>query len=196
MASEYATGAVHIYVKMPATIPVVGGSIKYLGTAEQGPERSTERTFKQVMNDLSSQRAFDYVYAGGEEAVLSFVLTRWNENVAQGLERAPVSGGFGFATIFDQGSLMGQENLAVEIWYGFSFHMGLAGAPARPSMPGIEGGRHYVQALFWGPERDETGSHERKKHMVFRAWKKYDKTTSPPRFTLFDTNMAGLPTPD
>lgn len=185
MAQEYATGAVHIYVKMPSN-NLLGGGIRYLGSSEQGPQRTTERTFKQVMNDLSSQRPFDYVYAGGEEAVLSFVLTRWNDGVAQALECAPFSGGFGYSTIFDQGSLMGQENLAVEIWYSFTFS-------GRASMPGMEGGRHYVQALFWGPEQDETGSHERKKHMVFRAWKKFDAKVTPPRFTLFDTDMTGLP---
>jgi hypothetical protein len=198
MAQEYATGAVWIFVKLPpnitglpisgGTVPA-GGSVQLLGTSEQGPARQTDRSWKQVMNDLSSQRAFDYVYAGGEEAVLSFVLTRWNENVAQALECAPVSGGMGYKTILDVGSLMGQEKLALEISYTFTF----GGLAPRGSMAGQEGGRHYVQALFWGPDQDETGTHERKKHMVFKAWSKYDPTQNPPRFTLFDFNVPTGP---
>lgn len=193
MANTYATGAVHIYVKFPANGQIFPNTIRYLGTSEQGPARQTDRTFKQVMNDLSSQKPFDYVYAGGEEAILSFTLTRWNDLTAQALERAPVSGGFGFSTILDQGTMMGREGYALEVYYAYTF----GGLFARPnqavSFPGQEGGRHYLQCLFWGPEQDELGTKERKKHMVFKAWKRYDPSLSPPRFTLFDTNIAGLP---
>lgn len=195
MATPYATGAVHIYVKLPPAAPGLGGQTKYLGTSEQGPTRQTDRTFKQVMNDLSSQKPFDYIYAGGEEAILSFNLTRWNDNVAQALEAAPVSGGVGFSTIFDQGTVMGREGRALEIWYAYTFG-GIPGSALRPSFVGQEGGRHYLQGLFWGPEQDELGTKERKKHMVFKCWKKFDVSQTPARFTLFDFNMAGLPAID
>lgn len=188
MAQPYGTGAVHIFVRGPVQgqKTSVNSPKLYLGTAEQAPQRQTDRTFKQVMNDLSSQKPFDYVYAGGEEAILSFTLTNWNEAVAQALECAPVSGGLGFSTIFDQGSLMGQEGLALEIWYLYTF----GGVAARPSMVGQEAGRHYVQALFWGPETDKTGTTERQKHMVFKCWKKWNPSTK--RFTLFDFDVSGL----
>jgi hypothetical protein len=189
MAQEYATGAVHIFVKLGANAGGGGGGVvEYLGTAEQAPQRQTDRTFKQVMNDLSSQKPLDYVYAGGEEAVLSFVLTRWNEPIATALEAGPFSGGIGFATIFDQGSLMGQEDLALEVWYWYTF----GGLAARASMVGQEAGRHYVQALFWGPETDQVGSVERKKHMVFKAWKRFEPNATPMKFVLFDFDMTAL----
>lgn len=193
MAQEWATGAVHIFVRgnVQGSKNSPGAPILYLGTAEQAPQRQTDRAFKQVMNDLKSQKPFDYVFAGGEEAVLSFVLTRWNEPVATMLEAAPVSGGIGVSTIFDHGSLMGQEQLALEIWYLYTF----GGLGARPSMAGMPdiAGRHYLQALFWGPESDQIGSVERKKHMVFKCFSKFEVSTIP-RFTLFDFNMTGLPT--
>lgn len=190
MAQEFATGGVHIFVRGNAN----GGNkptapILYLGTAEQAPALQTDRTYKQVMNDLKSQKAFDYVYAGGEEAILSFNLTRWNEPAATMLEQAPVSGGIGFSTIFDQGALIGQEGLALEIWYLYTF----GGLAARAAFARQEPGRHYVQALFWGPDQHTLGSMERKKHMVFRAWGAYDPSANPPRFDLWDTDMSGLP---
>jgi len=191
MAQEWATGGVHIFVRGNTSN---GGNKKtapilYLGTAEQAPSIQTDRTFKQVMNDLSSQKPFDYVYAGGSEAILSFVLTRYEEPAATLLEQAPISGGLGFETIFDQGSIMGQEGLTLDIWYLYTF----GGLAASPSMTGQEAGRHYVQALFWGPDTHSLGTQERKKHFVFKCFKKYDPTQNPPRFTLWDTNMQGLP---
>lgn len=195
MANEYSTGAVAIYVKTPK----LGGAF-LLGTSEQGPSRSTERSFKQMRNDLTSERTFDYVYAGGEEAVLSFVLTWWDDSVAQALEASPVSNNIGRSDIYDMGTMMGQEGKAAEIWYAFTFRG--PGGPTVGSAPHTverttfrfqEGGRHYVQAVFWGPEQDETGTKERKKHMVFRAWKKMSIVGGVPTFTLFDFNMAGLP---
>lgn len=194
MAQEWATGAVHIYVRgnVKDSKNNPAAPILYLGTSEQGPQRQTDRNFKQVMNDLKSQKPFDYIFAGGSEAVLSFVLTRWNEPTATLLEQAPFSGGLGFETIFDIGSLMGQEGLALEIWYLYTF----GGLAVRQSMVGQEAGRHYHQALFWGPEQDTLGSTERKKHMVFKAWGKYRPDKNPPRFDLWDTNMAGLPAID
>lgn len=194
MAQEFATGAVHIYVRgnVAGAKNNPSASIKYLGTAEQGPQLQTDRTYKQVMNDLSSQKPFDYVYAGGEEAILSFVLTRWNEPVATLLEAAPFSGGVGFSTIFDQGSLIGQEELALEIWYVYTF----GGLAARASMAGQEAGRHYWQAIFWGPDQHTLGTQERKKHMVFKAWKYFDVSQNPPRFTLWDADVSGLPSLD
>lgn len=196
MANEFATGAVAIYVKFP-TGSAIGTTPLLLGTSEQGPSRQTDRAFKNLQNDLTSQKPLDYIYAGGEEATLSFVLTWWNEAVARALEAAPISGLIGASNIFDQGTLMGQEGRALEVWYAWAFGgPGASLAPfgqARPSMPGQEGGRHYVQCLFWGPEQDETGTHERKKHMVFRAWKKFTIIGGIPTYTLFDINMSGLP---
>lgn len=194
MAQEFATGGVHIFVRgnVKDSKNNPAAPILYLGTSEQAPQLQTDRNFKQVMNDLKSQKAFDYVFAGGAEAVLSFTLTRWNEPAATLLEQSPFSGGLGFETIFDIGSLMGQEGLALEIWYLYTF----GGLAARPSMVGQEGGRHYLQALFWGPDNHTLGSTERKKHMVFKAWGKYAPTKNPPRFDLFDFNLAGLPAID
>lgn len=194
MANEFCTGAVHIYVQQMGGQPTTSTAIGYLGTCENFPERQTERSYKNLQNDLSSQRAFDYVYAGGSEAVVSLVLTRWNESVALTLERAPVSGLVGADHLNDIGSLMFQEKLGWRLLLVNQFGTGVAGGIARPTMVGQENGRRYVASLFWGPERFESGTKEAKKHMVFRCGRLYDPATQ--KFTLWDGNISGVPAPD
>lgn len=179
MANEYCTGAIAIYVEPRQNNKSLTG-IKLLGTCETAPQRQTNRPYKQLRNDLSSDQAFDYVYAGGDEAVTSLILTWWNDDVALALERSPTNQALGQASLADMGALMGQEG------FGWKLHIVHAFGgivPSRPSMVNQESGRIYVQSIFWGPESDEGGSRERKKHMVFRSWKEFDPSLK--RFTLF-----------
>lgn len=189
MANEFCTGAMHIYVAPMKYNKLLNG-INYLGTCESFPQRTTERSFKSLRNDLTSERSLDYVYAGGSEAVINLTLTRWDETVRLQFERAPVSGLLGADSRDDIGSLMGQEELG---WMLYLVHQFGGIGPARPSMVGKENGRRYIQCVFWGPEQDETGTREEKQHMVFRAWKKYNTKTG--QFVLWDYNIAGVPNP-
>lgn len=180
MAAEYCTGAIAIYVEPRVNNKALTGR-RLLGTCETAPQRQTNRPYKQLRNDLSSDQAFDYVYAGGSEAVTSLVLTWWNDDVAQALERSPTNQNLGVESLSDMGSLMGQEGFGWRLHIVHAFGGIVA---ARQSMPFQESGRIYVQSIFWGPESDEGGSRERKKHMVFRSWKQWDPQTL--RFTLFE----------
>ena len=102
-------------------------------------------------------------------------------DVAQALERSPTNQNLGVESLSDMGSLMGQEGFGWRLHIVHAFGGIVA---ARQSMPFQESGRIYVQSIFWGPESDEGGSRERKKHMVFRSWKQWDPSTL--RFTLFE----------
>lgn len=181
MASEYCTGAIAIFVE-PRRNNKSLGSRRFLGTCETAPQRQTNRPYKQLRNDLSSDQAFDYVYAGGSEAVTSLILTYWNEDVAQALERSPTNENLGSENLGDMGALMGQEGFGWKLHIVHAFGGIIAGRAA--SMPFQESGRIYVQSIFWGPESDEGGSRERKKHMVFRSWKEWNPTTL--KFKLFE----------
>lgn len=194
----YCTGAVYIYVGIGGgkTAPL------FLGTCESMPDKSTDRKFKPVMNDLTSQTPMDYIYAGGEEATISIVLTRWDELVATALENQPNAGrpnalGLtapnGSLNEAGIGSVMGQEEFAFPVWLRYQFG-GLS--PARPTMVGMETGRRYANCILFGPDRDETGSKERKKHYIFKAFKKIVSFTAQgPLYCLWDSNMGGLPVP-
>ncbi len=183
MAQSYTTGCVHIYVGLGLASPA------YLGTSEGFPMVDTQREWDAVMNDISgSKLPFDYVYEG-EQAIISTVLTRWNQAVLDVIDTQPnVAGVLGVNSATDTGSMMAQEGLTFQLWLRYGF-----GAKAAYLGQGL--GKHYPQVILLGPDRTESGSRPRKEHRIFQAWRRYDPTIG--NFVLRDSiGLDSLPSPD
>ncbi len=194
MAQPFCTGAVHAYADTGAP-----GSRTplYLGTTESFPGIDTSRNWDSVMNDISgSKDPLDYIYEGQGQAVISLVLTRFNQNVLNAIRQVPGPGNtLGLDTLATVGSLAGFEGWAFRFWLLYSF--GSAGFGAKAAFSTMEPGKYYPQTILWGPERTEGGTRAKKEHLILMAWKKYNPQTG--TFQLFSEasgDFAGLPAPD
>jgi hypothetical protein len=195
MANPFCTGAAHIF----AAVGVSGTdrSPQYLGTTETIPAMDHVRAWDAVMNDISGSRdPLDYIYEGNGEALMSFVLTRWNQAVLNRIRTMPspfTTNIPGLETANDIGALMGYEGHAYQVWIMWQFGAALANKPGYSQM---EPGRMYHQTISWGPDRTEGGTRAKKEHVIFRAFRKVVAGVNPTVFTLYSTNptdFAALP---
>lgn len=193
MASQYATGAVHVFVTANPGSPAP----VYFGTCERMPEDTRQPAYEMLFNDISgTQKPLDIAFQG-EDATISLVMTRWSEAVAISLETKPALGAGQAARVpgswlwEDVGTLMGLENAARQVWLVNTF-TALANKPAYTANPAgpLFGGRRYLQCAVWAPESEEKGTAPMKRHFMLYAWPKVDSANR--RFTLYDFNMTGI----
>ncbi len=175
MAQQYATGAVHCYVKNAN----LGSQVNYLGTCEQMPQDSRSPEYEMLMNDLSGSKVPLDMAFEGVSAQVSMVLTRWDNTVAEALTKAPSTTGIGSYSYSDVGTLMSLEGQCTEIWLAYTF-TALNPKAVYATLPK---GRHYIQSVLWSPQLDETGTKPMKRHFMFYAWPKYVPLTK--KFTLY-----------
>ena len=185
-AQPYATGAVHVFVRA-----LVSGPITYFGTCESMPQDSRNNEYEMLMNDISGSKVPLDLAWEAQSAQIGLVMTRWDEVVAQTLTSAPISVVDGSWPWESVGTLMGLEGFYTEIWLTYTFGGALANKAAYTGN-GLTSGRHYLQAVLWSPQTDETGTKPMKRHFMFYAWPKLVIGGTKPRFTLYDTNMTGI----
>src|SRR5215468_4767218 len=166
-----------------AAIPVLAGGNRpyYLGTSMRGVRIRIRRAYSRVWNDLSGPEiAFDKLWAGCE-AMVFLDLTRWNENIYQGLIGADLEGPGA------RGSLMMTEGVAFPVilrFPAFDFH---------PIFRGTGGGACYrfLAASPEGEEDWETGTGANIRHLMLHCQQIYDPRSN--GFMLRDFNPMGLP---
>ncbi len=179
MASVTNTPA-HIFVK-------VNGAAAYLGTAEDAPRIEHRMPLEPVMNDVAGSRVpYDKMYVG-QEAAISFTLTRWNEGVHADMVVHSSRFGIiprGLDINISRGSLMMTQDLATELWIQYPFNV-LASFNTLPA------GYHYRTAIFEGPETLTPGVRPYRVQCVFSAIGFYQPESG--SFLLYDHDMGGLP---
>lgn len=184
MAQPYVTGPAHIFIGVgPRGAPL------YLGTSEGEPEIALLPEYDQIMNDISgSRKPMDRQFMG-EEAMISAVLTRYNEIVlaaAQARVRGTIRGAEPFGSI---GALMGGEGNAFPLWLVFPYVV-------KPAMAagGMPAGYRFVQC-FDESDRMPVGTRARRVHVQFHA-QRFLTIAGGGTGLLYDHNVAGLPNPN
>jgi hypothetical protein len=192
MAQPWSTGATHAYISDAQGQPL------YLGTTESQPGQDISRQWDATMNDISgSKNPFEQLFSGIGIALVSLVLTRWNQPALNALRSFPgpaAANPEGFFTLNDVGALAGLEGYAFKTWIAYQFGPSISNKAA---YAGMEPGRMYPQCIVWGPDRTETGTRAKKEHLIILAWPKYAKESG--TFQLYSTAQAdfsGLPPPD
>lgn len=183
---QQATGAVHIYVRPPG-----GSQPLYFGTSESFPKDTRNPEYEPVMNDISGSKVpLDFAWEG-ESAIISLVMTRVEQSIVELMQARPHSAGAlpGSWALNDVGSLMSLEGLTWQIWLAYTFGAALGNKAAYVNQ-GMRAGRHYVQAIIWAPQDDETGTKPMKQHFLLYAWPKLNMTTR--RFVLYDYDFTGV----
>lgn len=188
MAMQFASGSVQLYGKF------IGGSVFHIGTCEQMPQDSRSPAYEMLMNDISgSQVPLDMAFEG-ESAQIGMTLTWWDENAVNLMTAAPNNTTPGSYSYSDVGTLMSIEEQTTELWLAYTFSSPNLAPKAVYTSNGLIPGRHYVQAVLYSPQVDEVGTRPMKRHLMYFAWPKLNKTTK--RFTLWDQEgFASLPNP-
>lgn len=185
MAQQFSSGSTHLWLRFNGT-----GSPQYFGTCESFPQDSRSPQYEFLMNDLSGSKVpLDLSYQG-ESSQVSVVMTRWDENLANGLTVAPgqvtPSGQYDWE---DLGTLMMLEEQFTELWIVYLYGSALANKTVYTAN-GMIPGRHYLQTVLWSPQMDEVGTKPMKRHFMFYAWPQIDVANQ--AFVLYDTDMTGI----
>jgi hypothetical protein len=194
MAQLWCTGPAHIYVGVTTSRAPL-----YLGTAETKPDIDIRGEFEGVMNDLSGSKIpMDELWEG-EEGMISFVLTRWNMNVALLMMAQPnFTGTPGLNSQDDMGTLMLTEGLSYPVWIRFPY------ATSKVAMAGMVAGYRFWSCILLAPKKIEPGTRAMKKHFALKAKRAFTSDAAPNNlplkggssavWRLYDHDMSGLPT--
>lgn len=198
MGQAYVRGPVHLYVGTGSSFTPT-----YLGTSERAPRLSRKRGFDRVMNDLAgSQLAYDYLLEG-VEAFVTLKLTRWNQNTLNAIWD-PVSnlgggaapGNWMFSNPGEIGTLLVTEGVAFPLWVVYSF--GSAGPATKVAMNNATNGAippgFHLLNCFIEDDSSEGGTDPASEPITFHAVRSL--TSAIGSFSLGDTNLVGLPTPN
>lgn len=201
MAQLWCTGPAHLYVGLGGS--KTGKTPLYLGTAETKPDIDIKGEVEGVMNDVAgSKLPMDELWEG-EEAMISFVLTRWNMPVVLSLmsQPDPFGGAGGVNAQDDVGTLFLTENYSFPFWVRFPY------AASKGAMAGMVFGYRFWACKILSPKKIEPGTRAMKHHFIVHAKRTYTNATSPAGtgmlsggpnavFRLYDHNMTGLPAID
>lgn len=159
-----------------------------LGSSARGPRIKIRRGFSRVFVDITGPEiAYDLIDAG-QEAMIFFDLSRWNERIYMTLAGMPNAGGPpGGRAPGAIGTLMTTEGKSTPFAFRF---------PAYDSHPvfrqngGVAGYRFYSCVLD-GEDDFETGSAANMRHLALRALPVFDARSN--GVGLFDFDMSGIP---
>jgi hypothetical protein len=195
MGQLYATGPVDIWVG-------AGGSPLFLGHGERAPRIQVYRQYKPAHTDIAGEVPHDKGY-GGEWAVVSVALTRYNESTLAIIEDvATVNTGTppsrGFNLPGEIGSLMLTEGLTYPLYLRFPF----AAKPAyrNPASGAMPAGYRFYAAHLGSPDDlfDLGPPNARKVGLIFECMRAFDPTVTNAygggSFQLYDHSLAALPT--
>jgi len=198
MASiPYVTGPAHAFVGQTQITSISNGNVTakivvgpyYLGTAERAPRIEISDDWEPVDNDVSGKKPLDTAWSG-EDALITYDFTRWDEAVMARLSSNPVPF-FGARGVFvpgTMGTLMITEGRVPTLWVQFPY--GGAGGKPVYAVNGMPAGYRFFAANFEGPHvLDRLGTRAMLRHAVFHALPVYAQGYE----LLFDHNMAGLP---
>lgn len=175
----FCTGFVSIYASVGSS-----GSPLYIGTGERAPKRRHVKHYSQVMNDRSGvMEPFDSLYQG-RFGIVTVRLSAWNYENLIAIWTAPTAEE-GVDLLEDHGKLMMTDEEAGQLWLVY------ANGGGGGSMPGMPSGYHYPIALLETDE-DQPGTDAEYIDLTWLCRRKYDDG----RFTLYDTDVGGLPNPD
>lgn len=185
MAKMYSSGPALMYISTP-----VGYS--FLGSAESAPDIELTGEFEPVYSDIAGSRLpMDRIFEG-EEAVISAVLTWWDESTLNAINTfgAALGSVDGRSFFHDTGTIMGQEGANFEFFVRFPF----AAKPAYSDMPA---GYHFLSAMRIGGFRIEPGTKVNKRHLIIKAQRKLNPAIGAPGlnteiFRLYDFDMSAV----
>lgn len=159
----------------------------FLGTGETGPTVRKRRHYAPVMNDLAGPVVpFDKI-RGGQDAIVSVSLTRWNPPVYRSIASVSASGLPGFETSADRGTLMMTEGQSFVLYLRYPFFDSHPAMAAQGMIPGYR----FFNAMLDGEDDEETGTRANKEHLTFYCGGLWDTPTN--SWSLYDHNVAGVP---
>jgi hypothetical protein len=185
----------------------VGTGIVFLGTAQSAPEIEVTPSFTPIMNDMSGQRLPMDRHYDGTEAIITAIFTRWNFSALMSMFNRPFATalqGAGTNSIFDMGTIMGQEGATYPLWVWFPKAPVAAGGanPANAYATMVPGYRFW-STLMIGPERISPGTKALTQSVVIQAQRAFTTFTDPvpgniydggsgAAFKLYDHDMTGI----
>lgn len=186
------TGAVHHYVR------VLGGRIRYLGTAEVTPKVHFDVKWRDAFNDMFGKELPGQRTKQGRMAVIGVLLSRyskgaWGDILLAG-ETAGTQIDYGQESRFSRGALaFGNESF--ELWQVFE-----NATSAAFRQTGMELGYYWPQVLVGGEDRDTLGTEVEKLLLVLEAYPKFLPQSNPQAVQgnershlLFSFNDADFP---
>ena len=190
----------------------VGKGIVFLGTAQSAPEIEVTPSFTPIMNDMSGQRLPMDRHYDGTEAIITAIFTRWNYAALLTMYSRPMplallgpgSAAPGFNTIFDMGTIMGQEGMTYPLWVWFPKAPAAAGgANQSNAYATMSPGYRFWSTIMIGPERISPGTKAMTQSVVIQAQRAFTTLTNPGAgnvydggngalFKLYDFDMTGI----
>lgn len=156
------TGAVHHYIR------VLGGRIKYLGTAEVTPKVHFDVKWRDAFNDMAGKELPAQRTKQGRMGVIGVLLNRYSKDTWGDILLAGEAAGtqidYGQEGRFSRGSLaFGNESF--ELWQVFE-------NSTSPDFrqENMELGYYWPQVLVGGEDRDTLGTEVEKLLLVFEAY--------------------------
>ena len=186
-AAVFVTGPCLVYAG------VSGGLARrpvFFGTCEASPRIKLDHEWEPLYNALGGSRVpFDHTYQGAR-ALVQLDLTRWDQTPRVRTAAVPFySGTPGFNPFGDLGALSVLEGSSYPLWLRFPYSIKQAMAAQ-----GMEAGYRFLSARLESDDPGNLDTKARKISLVFAC----DRVFNPRNlsWTLYDSNMRGLPNPN
>lgn len=189
MQKMYSTGPALMYVR------TIAEGTRFVGTAESAPNLFITRAYEPIYNDLAGSMLPMDRMVEGHEALVSAVLTRWDEDVLDFMATLttfdPDVGSTALGTV---GTIMGQEDQTFEFWIKFPFFA----KTAYSSAPGaMKPGYHFFASMMVGREEIGVGTKANRRHIMIQCQRQLVSGASPTNmdsriFDLYDTDMSDV----
>lgn len=151
-----------IFTTGPALMFLSYGEPMYLGTAESPPDIDLIGGFEPVFNDLGGTvLPMDRIYEG-EEAIISFVLNKYNQPALDIIQAVVGGKTMGRDTFGDIGTIIGQEDRT----FGFGMVFPYAAKPIYSDMPA---GYNFFSCFRIGPQGVRPGTRAKSHNLILRA---------------------------
>lgn len=195
-ASPYVSGAVPVFVGFYSGGPIAQGStiiapqsISFLGHTENGLDIQYEHRYAPFRVDLGGEVEADQCYQG-TTAIITAVLSRWDDAVYQLLVGPPVGDTLGLDLPGDIGTLVTQEGACTQLVLPFPYANKAAYAAQ------VDGVRFFSCTLTQDNWK-MLGTRPRLLALTWKANRVFVPGVSNffgyGAWTLFDQNISGLP---